>query len=152
MSNPKCFNADRSRELAKQVRALPHECYRNAVISLVWLPDQAFYVEGWVAQVIPIEHGWVELGDEIFDPTLPDGDAVYFSGPRYARRVVLRAINRGTLDLPIVYCRGRGLKALRRGFGGLESDEYRHAMEEAQRLSYGATMAELAGQLTRLKA
>jgi hypothetical protein len=152
MSNPKRFNSDRSRELSQKVRAIPHGCYRNAVGSLIWLPDGAFYIEGWLARIIPIEHGWIELGDEIFDPTLPDGDAEYFAGPRYARRVVLRAISRGTLDLPIVYGRGRGLKALRRGFGGLESDEYRHAMEEAQRLLYGGTVAEYMAQLSRLKA
>lgn len=70
-------NRELGRELAEQVIAQPKECWRNSVLALNSLPESATYVEGLlnIADCLWIEHGWLESGDEIIDPTLDDQEA-----------------------------------------------------------------------------
>lgn len=73
-------------ELAGKTRPRKGKCWLNSLSALMGyrydvgkeLPADAFYVEGWLMicdGAIPIEHGWIELGDKIVDVTLyKDGD------------------------------------------------------------------------------
>jgi len=69
-------NLQVSEEIAWKVRAKPKCCYENAMRALLWCDeldkDHAYYVEGIAvgyATRVPFHHGWVEVGDEIIDPT-----------------------------------------------------------------------------------
>ena len=87
-----------SEVLAEQVGARTRQCFRNAAIGAMTVPD-AWYVEGWavipIAGGIVVEHAWVVVGDpddddsRILDPTyalLPDlGAVIYVRTKAYNR-------------------------------------------------------------------
>jgi hypothetical protein len=78
-------NAELSRNVAGKVAARPKECWRNAIMGLAVLPG-AFYVEGWIITTsgLVVEHAWLELDDEMVDPTLyQEKGTRYFPGQRY---------------------------------------------------------------------
>lgn len=83
-------NLELSREYAEIINAKSKQCFWNAWMCA--LKNEAFlYVEGNVVNGFPFEHGWVEWGDEIIDPTLVlienslDG-YTYFAGEKYDPR------------------------------------------------------------------
>ncbi len=65
---------DLSQQIATLIRVLPNCCYRNAMLTLLTLPQCAGwqYIEGWIIpNEWPIEHGWLlSMDQEIVDPTL----------------------------------------------------------------------------------
>src|SRR5437764_577654 len=115
------------------VRATPKNCYLNALRVVQHIPgyEQAWYVEGLA--VLPIgfavEHGWVERGGDVVDPTPPPHDegVVYFPGLRFrCCQGIAEALNtpkpRWTKDFPLFY---------RHGWGGHDSPDFRAAREAA---------------------
>lgn len=92
----------RSRAAAAAVRAVDKSCFENALAALVAVhygqpADAVHYVEGWVVwDYFPhaMQHGWLEVGGKIVDPTpsyhdeskrlLKDSWArTYFAGSRF---------------------------------------------------------------------
>lgn len=76
LPEPMSASYDESLALAEALDAQTKECYYNAIIGLIsWTEgvpdDQKFYVEGVALDNfgIPMEHGWIKLGDKIIDPT-----------------------------------------------------------------------------------
>ena len=67
------LDQERSKELAKKIKARPKECWLNAFKAMDHLSPDAKYIEGWAVSDISylaIEHGWIELDGAIIDPTL----------------------------------------------------------------------------------
>lgn len=111
---------DESLALAEALNAQTKECYYNAIIGLIsWTEgvpdDQKFYVEGVALDNfgIPMEHGWIKLGDKIIDPTwvlIYDAERMetvkYFPAIQYSPEDIRGALKRVTqikdgLHLPI---------------------------------------------------
>lgn len=87
----------RSDQIATRIRAAARACWYNAfrAMSCPDLPD-ALYVEGWAVEEmwgLVFEHGWVETGPMIIDPT-PGASAArtYFAGLRLTLAAVLGRI------------------------------------------------------------
>ena len=107
---PKSVNVIKSRELAAQVDAQKKDCYRNSVLAMQ-LVEGSMYVEGYVILTdlvpIPIEHGWLESGGEVIDPTLAlfDNDFsqyTYIPGKYYTQDMVENEVGRsGGAILPL---------------------------------------------------
>lgn len=75
-------NVSESKRAGQAVKAKKKQCYINAMRVIWYVPEyeQADYVEGYA--VIDcnfcIEHGWVEQGGVVIDPTLHDDGIVFF--------------------------------------------------------------------------
>jgi len=116
------------------VRSKPKRCYLNAARVILGIPEyaDADYVEGLavLAKVMVIEHGWVEKGGVIIDPTLPHDALQYFPGFRFSgQRGLADAMKipkpeRTQDDFPVFY---------RFGWGGIESPDFRGALVSAYR-------------------
>ena len=85
------IDRERSRALAIKIRAMPGQCWSNAIDAMWHLLDQPppdgirpppgagadhpalrlRYVEGYAGVEIGIPHGWLELDGTILDPTMP---------------------------------------------------------------------------------
>jgi hypothetical protein len=83
-------NTSESKRAGKLIRAKKKACYLNALRVIREVPgsDAASYVEGIAVQGVegggfPFEHGRVEKGGGIIDPTLPSHELVYFPGLRF---------------------------------------------------------------------
>src|SRR5690348_12827765 len=96
MYKQKSFNKTLSEKTADFINAEPRKCWANAYYALKEVPElgKANYVEGWIIRTaipIPIEHGWLELDDEIIDPTRVVwefgynelDDVLYFAGTHF---------------------------------------------------------------------
>ena len=136
------INRALARDLAEAVDAVERACWRNALLALVACDDPAaVYVEGWT--ICPpgnvIEHGWVEIGDQIVDPTLWQLDSLspidYWPGARYDKPTIAAILDASPLglDLPIVWGKGKGAKGYRYGWGGCDHPGYRQARNDAYR-------------------
>ena len=120
--------------MKRLVRSKPKKCYRNAAQVILGVPvyADADYVEGLavLAKVMVIEHGWVEKGGVVIDPTLPHDGLQYFPGLRFSgRRGLADAMKvpkpeRTQDDFPVFY---------RFGWGGIDSPEFRAALVAAYR-------------------
>ena len=90
-----------SRWLGSLVDAQPNECFLNACVALLQMEAaDAVYVEGFVAlpgEMRAWEHGWLQQGDEVIDPTPLDGDAYYFFGLSRTDEELRFLLNRGEL-------------------------------------------------------
>jgi hypothetical protein len=67
------LDAARSRELAQTIKAKAKAPFDNAYAAVQALPE-AEYVQGFLVapgQASPIEHAWIEIGEQILDPNLP---------------------------------------------------------------------------------
>ncbi len=115
----------------KRVRARKRQCFKNAFNVVSYCPEfaNATYVEGIVvATKLPllIEHGWLEIDNQIVDPTLTDAHWTYFPGLRFEGGAGLtkglRLPKTDGDDLPIFY---------RFGWGGCDSEEFRSARQLA---------------------
>lgn len=131
---PQRKNVDESIRLSqdKRVGVTPKQCFYNSANVLFHIPEysEASYVEGIVLikKKLLLEHGWVEKGGEIIDPTLPDHGIIYFPGLRFEGTLGLSKALRipkgeATEDFPIFY---------RFGWGG-DSPEFSAAREAAHR-------------------
>lgn len=124
-------NIELSRKVARRIAAAPKQCFLNALRAQPLL-EGSLYVEGWVfiadATPLPIEHGWVEHGGQIVDPTLRtrslDKDALYFPGKRFNLREAI-SLSQKHKRTPLVY-EGRS-------YHGFACREYRLAYRAALR-------------------
>jgi len=101
-----------SKEVMKRINARPKECWNNAFDALkIYGPAGAKYVEGWAAtknedddaqSPLIIEHGWIEYGEVIIDPTIPDQIIQYFPGIRYDLEEALEAASQ-IKELPFAW-------------------------------------------------
>lgn len=112
------FNAEKSRELGREIEAKPKACFDNAFRALSLLPGSS-YIEGYAifGEGLVIEHAWLEYLGETIDPTLPEGAQWYEPGLRYSLGELLEALAE-IPELPIFY---------RFGWGGQESPSMREA-------------------------
>ena len=142
----KTLNRVYSEYLARTVRGQPRECWRNAFTAVACMDEPgATYVEGWlvVEPGIVIEHGWIEIGDQIIDPTLYANPVLwvdptlaaesYFAGVRYSQATVEDIVRKSSqgLDLPVVWGIGNGAKGYRFGWGGTKHQGYCQARDAA---------------------
>lgn len=116
-----------SKRWSRRVGAKPKACWRNAVRTTLRGPDSFSYVEGFVRlprfNNIVVEHGWVQDGDKIIDPTLPDdADAVYFPGVSYTKAEVQKLSDQH--EAPFVW-------GGKNGFGGYGHAGYKAAFDNA---------------------
>jgi hypothetical protein len=129
-------NRELSKRLARKVRSRPQQCYLNAWRVVERELPGAAYVEGiaLLENKLCLEHGWVENGGEIIDPTLPDDKVIYFPGLRFVGRDGLKQAQAtpGMLEcgcyLPIFY---------RLGWGGAHSPEFTLARVQAEKFAFG---------------
>jgi hypothetical protein len=128
-------NVDKSKKLRKTIRSKAQQCYANAWDAIETLEEykNATYVEGMaVANGLVIEHGWIEHGSEIVDPTLLDDNVAYFPGLRFKGREGLDStwripgMDESGMKLPIFY---------RFGWGGVNSPEFLQAIIKAYRFA-----------------
>ncbi|HZO71010.1 MAG TPA: hypothetical protein VFB60_02340 [Ktedonobacteraceae bacterium] len=130
------FHFALSVQAARAIGAEPRRCWRNALLSIMLLPEifaDGRYVEGWL--VVPketrleiVEHGWLQLPSrELVDPSLvltekPDQPACYFAGYTLSRSRLAALAPGGTLPLVChsIY-----------GDDGMSHREYRHAYTAA---------------------
>lgn len=100
MADVKRHNRALARQLGAAARAEAQQCFRNAVLALsAYDGDQpAFYIEGVLTVwhgLMEIDHGWLEIGDAIVDPTLDDCEATdYYPVFRYSMKEVLKHCHR----------------------------------------------------------
>lgn len=115
----------------KRVRARKRQCFKNAFNVVSNCPEfaEATYVEGIVVpakQPLLIEHGWLEIDNQIVDPTLTDAHWTYFPGLRFEGGAGLakglRFPKTDGDDLPLFY---------RFGWGGCDSEGFRSARQLA---------------------
>ncbi len=129
-------NVEMSLKLAKnkKVRPIPKQCYRNASRVVLRVPEfaAAAYVEGIAVSHqygMGIEHGWVEHGGHVLDPTLPGGDYAYFPGLRFEGR---ESLERAVRTIPMREGESEVLPLFFRfGWGGCDSLEFCRAWDEA---------------------
>jgi hypothetical protein len=103
------INRTLSKKAAETIQPIPKECWKNATLALVALPElsRAHYIEGWsvLAEIpVPFEHAWLELDGQIIDPTpaMWKGHQTYFPGLRLTKDELLQALNEDS-SLPIVW-------------------------------------------------
>jgi len=125
-------NRELSARLAEKVGAKPKGCWLNAWQALQRERELegGLYVEGWAVtdgDALVIEHGWLEIGGEIVDPSLYDPPArAYFPALRFDRARARAELAANDGELPIAW---------RFGWGGCESSEYMDARERALEFS-----------------
>lgn len=98
------LDLEKSKEVAKKIKAKPKRCFYNAFKALDYLPPEAMYIEGWVLKLgLAIEHAWINLNGAIIDPTLyHDPPAKYYPGMELTVTELLDlAAKYG--DLPVAY-------------------------------------------------
>lgn len=89
------LNIERSKALAKKIRAQPQSCWNNAFRGMNKIPG-ALYVEGYMTydNGFVTEHGWLEDGDDIIDPTidwLHNAPAHYVPGLKFTFQQLVAA-------------------------------------------------------------
>lgn len=70
-------NRELAARFAREVRALPQACWRNAALAVMGYRDsgQAAYIEGIIVimdGMFHAEHAWMLIDGQIVDPTLDD--------------------------------------------------------------------------------
>ena len=93
-------------ELATQIGAKAKRSFDNAYRAVL-VVEGAVYVQGFLVTLTslePIEHGWIEAGDRILDPTLPHLPSPtalqYFPAQRLSRKQIKAAIEEAKEDYP----------------------------------------------------
>lgn len=107
------INIRLSQEAAAKVNAKTKECFLNSFRALAYYPDVT-YIEGWIIAFrgLVTEHGWLEINDEIVDPTLIlnhdiHRETLYFPGVRYNHQDALNAADKSAGIMPLVYQDGK---------------------------------------------
>lgn len=94
-SEAKLKDVAESQRTAKAIKAQAKQCWFNARKTILCLPEysEASYIEGWAVcggSGTAFEHGWIVKEGTNIDPTLPEGDLIYFPGLEFPGR---RGIN-----------------------------------------------------------
>lgn len=103
------------------------QCYKNSILAMVYLgyhvapESQVEYVEGWLVfpgDVHAIEHGWLEVDNEVVDVTLPGENeaSCYYGVYRYPFEEVNKRTNRRRNKLPFWYNTKAGVEAMKEAF------------------------------------
>ena len=147
-----------SRALAKRIRSRQKQCFFNSwrVIERLDQYAEAIYVEGLAINLrsrLLFEHAWIEHEGVLLDPTLPEGNLVYFPGLRcVGRNGLAEAAALPTLELggfvigvdgaakaaasPDLRGCGNGPPIFFKfGFGGYEHQGFRAARKAAERFA-----------------
>lgn len=81
------IDLEKSKEIARRIGAKPKRCWNNSIEGVFVLGAEYSYVEGQVVILISsgdklvLEHGWIQHGETVIDPTIHDGSAVgYYAG------------------------------------------------------------------------
>ena len=96
-----------SLELAERIKSKPRSPFDNAYRAALATPESS-YVQGFLITTgkpgLPIEHGWIELGDRILDPSLPhfkkSADLHYFAAQRFSLKQLKAAVEEAEEDYP----------------------------------------------------
>lgn len=124
-----------SQRIARRVHADPQRCYHNAYAALQNCRELSIghYVEGYAVSErgAVFEHGWVELGLKIVDPTLYSSALTYFAGLRFDRWKIWEAID--TVPRP-AHARDELPIFCRFGLGGCDSPDMVRACARATAL------------------
>lgn len=98
-----------ARELAYVTAPKPKRCWSNSVYALLahrlrchGKAENCFYVEGWLLVgngAVAIEHGWLEIDNQIVDVTLIDQypSEMYYPVHRHAYEEAARRLGRDVL-------------------------------------------------------
>ena len=95
-------------EVAKQVKSKAKTVFDNAYKAAL-ITEGALYVQGFLAVVghasTPIEHGWLEVGDRIVDPSFPHlnrkaQDLYYFPAQSLTIKQLKAAVEEAQEDYP----------------------------------------------------
>lgn len=122
-----------SAQVGRKIRAIAKRCWLNARKAIMKLDEyaEASLIEGWalLPSGMAIEHGWVVRQDGvIIDPTLPDADALYFTGLEWKGRAGIKeflATEQGRLHRkePFFFAFG---------WGGMDSPSMRKCYEDCR--------------------
>ncbi|MCL4559906.1 MAG: hypothetical protein M1281_04720 [Chloroflexi bacterium] len=89
-------NFSLSEDISRKIKAKNKDCYRNSILALlIYLPEEAIYIEGFIVSHSPFEHGWCELNNEIIETTpiyLYGHASTYFPGTRFTKSEVAKLI------------------------------------------------------------
>ncbi|QQE67537.1 hypothetical protein GFS31_42500 (plasmid) [Leptolyngbya sp. BL0902] len=105
---PPTLNEALSLAMAKQIKGKAGAPFDNAHRAVITLTG-ATYVQGFVVvnngQDEPIEHAWIELGNDIIDPTLPhinktQQDIDYFPAQSLSIKALKASIEEAQEDYP----------------------------------------------------
>lgn len=96
-----------SREIAHRLNSKATAPFDNAYKAAV-STEGAVYVQGFLVlreePCVPIEHGWIELDEQIIDPTFPllnqNVDVYYFPAHRLSVKQLTAAIEEAQEDYP----------------------------------------------------
>lgn len=90
------INHDLAAALAEQFDVRPRECYRNSLVAQARSQEPLCYVEGWLILEdgeFPIEHGWLQQGKTVIDPSILDEAASnYYAVFCYEATDVMRLV------------------------------------------------------------
>lgn len=104
----KSLDTTLSTEIAKRIKSKAQASFDNAYRAALETKD-AMYVQGFLAfagdPFKPIEHSWIELEDQIIDPTLPHLNRKaqglhYFAAQRLTVKQLKAAIEEAQEDYP----------------------------------------------------
>lgn len=104
----KPLNTDLSRELAEQISSKAKTPFENAYRAAL-ATEGATYVQGFLVDLgktlEPIEHGWIELAEQIIDPTLPylsqsSQELFYFPAQSLSVKQLQAAVEEAKEDYP----------------------------------------------------
>jgi hypothetical protein len=103
------LNIERSKALAGEASTEQKACWTNAYRILTNELPRALYVEGFAVEKggFVFEHGWLEDGDDILDPTLyGNPPAHYVPGLRFTQQQIDAEWKKhGDQQLPITHAR-----------------------------------------------
>lgn len=97
------FNQALSKEWKSRVIFEPRRCFKNSALVVLEVRGDSRYCEGYAIDHlgIPIEHGWVELGDDIIDVTWPVGGQFYETTRGYSYQDIVERVH---LLKPFPFC------------------------------------------------
>ncbi len=108
LSKPsKLVDAALSIEIAQRISTKATDCFNNAYQAAL-LTEGSLYVQGFLVTVgsyKPIEHSWIELEEQIVDPTFPHlnrnvEQLYYFSAQRLTVEQMKAAVEEAKEDYP----------------------------------------------------
>jgi len=104
----KLLDTKQSIEVSKQINSKATDCFNNAYKAAL-LIEGSIYVQGFLAfngkPYVPVEYSWIELDENIIDPTLPhlnqnSQDLYYFPAQRLTFQQVKAAVEEAKEDYP----------------------------------------------------
>lgn len=105
----KSLNVNLSTDIAKQINGKATDCFNNAY-QAVLLTEGAIYVQGFLVLSVElgsvvIEYAWIELDEQIIDPTLPyinakEQELYYFPAQHLSVKQLNAAVEEAIEDYP----------------------------------------------------